>query len=119
MFKGCFWKYQFCATCLHWLSVSNYEDVQHVDIRVLSEDVGFSVMLEMPMVPPVGGGSLREQRFNICVTFPEKKYTTENYLQMTDDKLVQHVIPPGLLEDRQVAKVVLQPSSLRLKQRKK
>lgn len=33
---------------------------------------------------------------------------------MTDDKLVQNVIPAGLLEDRQVAEVVLQPSGLRL-----
>lgn len=33
---------------------------------------------------------------------------------MTDDKLVQNVIPAGLLEDRQVAEVVLQPAGLRL-----
>lgn len=33
---------------------------------------------------------------------------------MTYDKLVQNVIPAGLLEDRQVAEVMLQPSGLRL-----
>lgn len=36
---------------------------------------------------------------------------------MTDDELLQHVVPAGLLEDRQVAKVVLQPSSLWLENR--
>lgn len=38
---------------------------------------------------------------------------------MANDKLVQHVIPAGLLEDRQVAKVVLQPSGLRLERTKR
>lgn len=38
---------------------------------------------------------------------------------MADSKLLQQVIPAGLLEDRQVAKVVLQPTSLRLNKRKK
>lgn len=33
---------------------------------------------------------------------------------MADDKLVHQVIPVGLLEDRQMTKVVLQPPSLRL-----
>lgn len=36
---------------------------------------------------------------------------------MADDELVQQVIPAGLLEDRQVAKVVLQPPSLRLERK--
>lgn len=31
---------------------------------------------------------------------------------MTNDKLVDQVIPGGLFEDRQVTKVMLQPSSL-------
>lgn len=48
--------------------------MQHVDIRVLAEDVGFSVMLEMPMIPPVGRGSLRKQRFNIRVKLSERNY---------------------------------------------
>lgn len=38
---------------------------------------------------------------------------------MSNDKLVQHVIPAGLLEDRQVAKVMLQPSGLRLEKQKR
>lgn len=33
--------------------------MQHLDIRVLVEDVGLGVMLEVAMVPPVGRGTLR------------------------------------------------------------
>lgn len=60
-------KYLLCATCLHWLGGSNYKDAQHVDIRVLSEDVGFGVMLEMAMIPPIGRSPLRKPSFNIYV----------------------------------------------------
>ena len=120
MFKSCFRK---SVTCLHWLSFSNYEDVQHVDIRVLTEDVGFSVMLEMPVIPPVGRRSLKKQPLMSVQNFRNKyDYDTienTNYLQMTNDKLVQQVIPAGLLEDRQVAKVMLQPSSLQLQKMKR
>lgn len=70
-------KYLPCASCLNRLSGSNYKDAQHVDIRVLSEDVGFSMMLEMSMIPPVGRRSLKKQSFNINEKKMKKKYDRE------------------------------------------
>lgn len=52
------------APCLHRLSGSEDKVVQHVDVGVLAEDVGFSVMLEMTMIPPVGRSSLDKHSFN-------------------------------------------------------
>lgn len=70
MFKGLD---DLCATCLHWLSGSQHKGMQHVDIRVLSEDVGLSVMLEMTVIPPVCRGSLKKSTiFSIRVEFSEK-----------------------------------------------
>lgn len=33
--------------------------MQHVDIRILVEDVGLGMVLEVTMIPPVGRGALR------------------------------------------------------------
>lgn len=38
---------------------------------------------------------------------------------MADGELVQHVVPAGLLEDGQMAEVVLQPPGLQLQERKR
>lgn len=53
-------KQHLCATRLHRLFVSKHEQVQHVNVRVLEDDVGFSVVLEMSVIPPVGRGPLRK-----------------------------------------------------------
>ena len=46
---------------LHRLLVPKEEEVLHPDVRILVDDVGFGVMLEMTVVPPVGGGPLRSR----------------------------------------------------------
>lgn len=43
---------------LNRLRFAQDEHMQHVHIGVLVEDVGLGVMLEVAMVPPVGGGTL-------------------------------------------------------------
>lgn len=43
---------------LDGLPFAQDKHVQHVHVRILLEDVGLGVMLEVTVVPPVGGGSL-------------------------------------------------------------
>lgn len=47
---------------LNGLPFTQDKHVQHVHIRILLEDVGLGMMLEVPMVPPVGGGTLWEKK---------------------------------------------------------
>ena len=43
---------------LNGLPLAQDKHVQHVHIWILVEDVGFGVVLEVAMVPPVGRGTL-------------------------------------------------------------
>lgn len=46
------------SSYLDGLPFAQDKHVQHVHVRILLEDVGLGVMLEVAMVPPVGGGTL-------------------------------------------------------------
>lgn len=46
------------SSYLNGLPFAQDKHMQHVHIRILVEDVGLGVMLEVTMVPPVGGGTL-------------------------------------------------------------
>lgn len=43
---------------LHRLDVSQYQCFKHVDVGVLADHIGFSMMLKVSMVPPVCRGPL-------------------------------------------------------------
>lgn len=46
------------SSYLNGLPLAQDKHVQHVHVWILVEDVGFGMMLEVAMVPPVGRGTL-------------------------------------------------------------
>lgn len=47
---------------LNGLPFAQDKHVQHIHVWILLEDVGLGMMLEVAMVPPVGGGALWGER---------------------------------------------------------
>lgn len=47
---------------LEGLPLAKDKHVQALYVRVLVEDVGLCMVLEMAMIPPVGGGTLKGER---------------------------------------------------------
>ena len=116
------------------------EDGRHGHIRVLVEDVGLGVVLEVAEVPPVGREALQGRglsgvgpghaplsmatahlRRPSAASPPSPWLPTtrpQPHLQLPHHKLLGHVVPPGLPEDGGVAQVVLQTPALGLGRRR-